>query len=66
MSPALVSFQNGHLHAFEVSLPEFAQQATLQFSSIEAEFSSVVELHRAAGTVVMNRHRGFGKLTPTT
>jgi ankyrin repeat protein len=63
MSPALVSFQNGHLHVFEVSLPEFAQQATFQFSSIDAEFSAVVELHRAAGTVVINRHRGFGKLT---
>ena len=44
-------------------MPELAQQATFQFTCIEAEFSSVVELHRAAGSVGINRHRGFGKLT---
>jgi hypothetical protein len=63
MSPALVAFQNGHFHIFESSLPAVAQQAISQLALIDAEYSAVVELHRAAGAVVINRHRGFGKLT---
>jgi ankyrin repeat protein len=63
MSPALISLQNGHSQVFEFFAPDVAQQAISQLAIIDAEYSTVVELHRAAGTVVINRHRGFGKLS---
>jgi ankyrin repeat protein len=63
MSPAVFAFQNGHFHIIESILPAVAQQAISQLALIDAEYSSVVELHRAAGTVVINRHRGFGQLS---
>jgi hypothetical protein len=63
MSPALVALQNGHIHVFEVCAPDVAQQALSQLAVIDAEYSAVAELHRVAGTVVINRQRGFGKLS---
>jgi hypothetical protein len=63
MSSALIAFQNGHQHIFESCAPDVAQHASLQLALIEADYSAILQLHRSAGTVVINRHRGFGKLT---
>ncbi len=63
MFAALIAFQFGHAHVFEVCVPDLAQLAISQSAIMDAEYCAVVEIHRAAGTVVINRHRGFGKLT---
>jgi ankyrin repeat protein len=40
-----------------------AECLKLLLEPADAEHSAVAELHRAAGKIVINRHRGFGKLS---
>ena len=59
----MIAVWNGQCHVFELVSPELVHQARSQLAHFEAENSAVVELHRAAGTIAINRHRGFGTLS---
>ncbi len=63
MSPAVFAVWYGHQHVFDVHSPENTAEARSQLALAESEFSAVTELHRAAGTVVVNRHRGLGRMS---
>jgi hypothetical protein len=47
----------------ESAAPEVSQQQAQQYAWVEANHATAIELHRTAGCVVVNRHRGHGGVT---
>jgi len=62
-TPYSVAFFNGHSNIvaiMESAAPEVAQQQAQQYARVEADHAAAIALHRSAGCVVVNRHRGRG------
>ena len=66
LTPYFVACFHGRtdlLAVMETGAPEVAQQQAQLYARLEAEHAAAIELHRSAGCVVVNRHRGRGCVT---
>jgi hypothetical protein len=66
MTPQEMAYAVGYIGInaiFELGLKDVALQLEQQCERSEAEHAAAIELHRTAGSVVLNRHRGGGYVT---
>jgi hypothetical protein len=65
-TPYIIALFNDNtdiMAVMESAAPEAVQQQAQQYAHVEADHAAAIELHRNAGCVVVNRHRGRGCVT---